>query len=134
MGDVVYTAGHPHECGMVGFRPETNPRTWQWAMADRQARHPGAQQRLRHRTPTGTTSTGCPAAEILHWLPTFSPGTYTGSGQAGWSVAANDQYVVYGGEFPRVNGINQQGLVRFAGAGRSRRTTTPIQGYPELPR
>jgi hypothetical protein len=29
-------------------------------------------------------------------------------------VSGNAQYVVYGGEFPRVNGVAQQGLVRFA--------------------
>ena len=41
------------------------------------------------------------------------PGTFTGQDQAAWSVAANDQYVVLGGEFPTVNGDGQQGLVRF---------------------
>jgi len=40
--------------------------------------------------------------------------TYTGQTQASWSVAGNSQYVVYGGEFPSVNGMQQQGLVRFA--------------------
>ena len=34
--------------------------------------------------------------------------------RSGWSVAGNDKYVVYGGEFPTVNGVKQQGLVRFA--------------------
>ena len=29
-------------------------------------------------------------------------------------MTGNSQYVVYGGEFPRVNGNGQQGLVRFA--------------------
>ncbi len=28
-------------------------------------------------------------------------------------MTSNDDYVVYGGEFPRVNGVSQQGLVRF---------------------
>ncbi|WP_324276043.1 hypothetical protein [Blastococcus brunescens] len=44
----------------------------------------------------------------------MTPGSYTGQAQAGWSVAGNGEYVVYGGEFPRVNGTGQQGLVRYA--------------------
>ena len=43
-----------------------------------------------------------------------TPGTVTGQYQAGWTVDGNEQYVAYGGEFPRVNGVAQQGLVRFA--------------------
>jgi PKD repeat protein len=57
---------------------------------------------------------GRTAPELLHWLPTLSPGTFTGQGQAAWSVSGNSQYVVLGGEFPRVNNTNQQGLARFA--------------------
>ena len=53
-------------------------------------------------------------ARCCDWFPTMTPGTFTGQGQAGWSVTGNGQYVVYGGEFPRVNGVGQQGLVRFA--------------------
>ena len=41
-------------------------------------------------------------------------GTFTGQYQAGWNVTGNNDYVVFGGEFPRVNGVAQQGLVRFA--------------------
>ena len=31
-----------------------------------------------------------------------------------WTVTGNSSYVVYGGEFPKVNGVPQQGLVRYA--------------------
>ena len=51
---------------------------------------------------------------MANWFPAFASGTYTGQLQAGWSVVGNDDYVVYGGEFPRVNGVAQNGLVRFA--------------------
>ena len=54
---------------------------------------------------------GAGAARLV---PDMTPGTFTGQNQAGWSVTGNGQYVVYGGEFPRVNGVDQQGLVRFA--------------------
>ena len=52
-------------------------------------------------------------------------------GQAAWSVDTNGDYTVLGGEFPRVNGTDQQGLVRFA-----KRAISPlvdaIQKYTEL--
>jgi hypothetical protein len=44
----------------------------------------------------------------------MAAGTATGQAQAGWSVTGNGRYVVYGGEFPTVNGVAQQGLVRYA--------------------
>ncbi len=74
---------------------------------------------------------GRPSAQPLVWEPTLNPGTYTGLTQAAWSSAATSDYTVLGGEFPRVNGTDQQGLVRFA----RRELTTkvdPIQGYTEL--
>ena len=46
--------------------------------------------------------------------PSVAIGSYTGQSQAAWSVTGNTNYVVLGGEFPRVNGAAQQGLVRFA--------------------
>jgi hypothetical protein len=51
---------------------------------------------------------------LLHWLPELEVGSYTGQYQAAWSVKANSQYVVLGGEFPRINWTPQQGLARFA--------------------
>ena len=110
---VVYTAGHPHDWGMVDWNPEMPSRSYQYAQA------------LDARpSPTKTNATGVggewyasagrPAAENLHWLPSFDLGNFTGQYQAVWSVTANSDYTVYGGEFPRINGIAQQGLVRFA--------------------
>ena len=46
-----------------------------------------------------------------------------------WSVTGNAEYVVYGGEFPTVNGIAQQGLVRFAV-----KTIAPNKVGPDLSR
>ena len=56
-------------------------------------------------------------------------GTFTGQGQAGWDVTGNGDYVVVGGEFPRVNGVDQQGLVRFA-----RRSLLDLAAAPAGPR
>lgn len=51
---------------------------------------------------------------MMTWYPQWSTGSATGLNQAVWSVAANSDYLVYGGEFPKVAGSSQQGLVRFA--------------------
>jgi len=109
---VVYVASHSHNCGnVVGGFPEHDPRVSYHATAFT-------------NKPTGTISTntggnyanfaGKPSPTLLTWYPTLWPGTYTNQGQAGWSVAGNANYVVYGGEFPTVNTVSQQGLVRFA--------------------
>ncbi len=63
-----------------------------------------------YRTGTDRPRTGASS----NWNPDLSIGSYTGQYQAGWSVEGNADYVVYGGEFPSVNGVGQQGLVRFA--------------------
>jgi PKD repeat protein len=101
----LYYVGHVHDCSSIGGNVQTDPWTFQYAYAETV-------------TPSGVNQGGnfggYPKPELLHWLPTLTTGTYTGQTQAGWSVAANDNYVVLGGEFPRVNGTNQQGLVRFA--------------------
>ena len=65
---------------------------------------------------------------MVGWLPDMAIGTYTGQYQAGWDVAGNADYVVYGGEFPSVNGVGQQGLVRFA-----RRGLAPNREGPRFP-
>jgi PKD repeat protein len=106
----LYLAGHPHVCSNIGGFPEEDPRINKFATAVSLA-------------PTGTVGgatiangnfSGQPAPSLLNWFPTMTPGTYTGQGQAGWAVTGNSQYVVFGGEFPRVNGVGQQGLVRYA--------------------
>ena len=86
-GDVIYTATHAHECGNVGFRPETSPRTWQWALAMDKRGTPGLYNAYGSYADWYRFE-GRPASQFLHWLPTFSPGTYTGNTQAAWSVAA----------------------------------------------
>jgi trimeric autotransporter adhesin len=102
---VLYYVGHVHDCSSIGGNVQTDPWTFQYAYG-------------QTVTPSGVnqggTFNGYPKPELLHWLPTLQTGTYTGQSQAGWAAAANDNYVVLGGEFPRVNLQNQQGLVRFA--------------------
>ncbi|NTW40307.1 MAG: PKD domain-containing protein, partial [Cellulomonadaceae bacterium] len=110
LGDAIYTASHQHYCGNMGGFPQTEPWTLHFATAFSKAatgvNTPDIYGYADHP--------GEPAPSLLTWYPQLYSGTYTGQGQAGWSVAGNDDYVVYGGEFPGVNGQPQQGLVRFA--------------------
>ena len=129
---VVYDVGHHHDWGMLGWNPQTNP-VWEFQRTDAID---------TRRSPTLTNAVGSdsrwgyfpgtPAAQPLHWLPTLTGGTYTGQGQAAWSVKTNGDYVVEGGEFPKVNGIAQQGLVRYAKRAIAGSTVDPVQKYTEL--
>ncbi|WP_235494589.1 PKD domain-containing protein [Geodermatophilus sp. Leaf369] len=100
----LYQATHAHNCGPIDGYPEQNPRVNKFGTAVSLAA-------------TGRSTgdfNGQPSPSLLSWFPAFSAGTVTGQYQAGWTVTGNSQYVVFGGEFPRVNGTAQAGLVRFA--------------------
>jgi chitodextrinase len=110
-GNALYAAGHPHDCRNVGAFPETNPRTYHHTIAFSKAT-------------TGTLTNdgntryanfrGQPAPTQLNWYPDWVTGSFTGQGQAAWSISGNSQYLAVGGEFPYVNGVAQYGLTRFA--------------------
>ena len=128
-GEVLYNASHQHDCTVVGGWPDTNPRA-RWQKAAAQYSHA-----------TGDHSTkddaygwagrrglvGVSYAKLLHWYPNFAFGSYTSSGQAAWAVDASSdgQWVVYGGEFPRVNNVAQQGIVRFRARAGAPNTSGP---------
>lgn len=116
-GDAVYQASHAHYCGNVGGFPQTNPWTYQRAQAFSDA----VKGTVGRESLGYYNFEGQPRPDMLHWFPDLVAGTFTGQTQAAWSVSGNDQYVVFGGEFPTVNGVAQQGLVRFAKPG----TVTP---------
>lgn len=111
VGPVLYSVSHVHDCSWIGSFPDTNPRVrWEHALAQTIA------PSTTNKGPDnyGWNYNGLPASTVLHWFPQLSTGTYTGQYQAAWSLAGNGSYVVMGGEFPRVNGVAQQGLVRTA--------------------
>ncbi|MER7447909.1 PKD domain-containing protein [Microbacterium sp. NPDC097977] len=122
-GGVLYSVSHKHDCSVVGGFGDTNPRSrWQKALAE-------------STTPTGVITqkdaygwdfTGLPYTEQLNWYPDLEFGTYTSSRQAAWSVTGNANYVVLGGEFPKVNNVAQQGLVRFGKANVSPHAVGPV--------
>ncbi|MFT3798207.1 PKD domain-containing protein [Microbacterium sp.] len=109
---VVYAATHAHYCGsLINGHPQSNPWTFYRGVA--------FSDDVKRITPSGLNLGyydwgGTPAPEMLHFMPQFNTGTVSGSSQGPWSVTGNDNYVVYGGEFTRVNNVLQQGLVRFA--------------------
>ena len=111
LGPVTYLVGHAHNCLMIDQFPDTNPRVrWQRALAV------PSYPTTVNKGPDmyGWNYVGQPAAGLLHWFPDLTAGTVTGQGQAAWSVSGNAQYAVFGGEFPKINGVAQQGLARFA--------------------
>ena len=110
VGDVVYGAGHPHYCGNIGGFPQTTPLTYHHTLAFSKA----ATGTIT-KDPLGYFNwAGKPSPSLLNWFPQYVTGSYTGQGQAAWSLSGNSNYVVVGGEFPYVNGVAQYGLTRFA--------------------
>ena len=109
-GESLYSVSHAHDCSSLGAFPETDPQTWHRALAE--TTYPTGTD----KAPPGANSnySGQPIPTLLHWFPTLAQGTFTGQYQAAWAVTGNSEYIALGGEFPRVNGVNQQGLVRFA--------------------
>ena len=113
-GPVVYTVSHAHYCGNMGGYGQSEPSPWALNM-----RHSLAF--TKNATGTATPDphgypdwSGRPTPSLINWFPDMTSGSFTGQGQAAWSITGNGQYVVLGGEFPTVNGTGQQGLVRFA--------------------
>ena len=124
VGQDLYTVSHAHDCSWIGSFPESKPRSVN-------ARHALAFTTYPTTTNKGPDNygwnyNGVPASSLLHWFPVVTPGTYTGQNQAAWSVYGNSNYVVLGGEFPRVNGIAQQGLTRFAVASLAPNKRRPV--------
>ncbi|WP_344710937.1 PKD domain-containing protein [Aeromicrobium flavum] len=106
--EVVYTASHKHYCGNSNGFPQSEP--WSYY-------HSNAFSNDVRGTNTPDIygyedHPGAPRPELLNWWPTAAVGSI--SGQATWAVDAEGDYTVFGGEFPRINGQAQAGLVRYA--------------------
>jgi large repetitive protein len=127
----LYTASHAHYCGNLGGFPQSDP--WSTNLRHALSFTASGKGSLR-RDPLGYYNwEGTRGPSLVHWFPEWQVGTYTGQNQAVWSVAGNGQYVVYGGEFLRVNNVPQQGLVRFAVRPIAPRTSGPqlsSAGFP----
>ena len=111
LGQVLYTVSHAHDCTQIGGFFQSEP----WSI------------NMRHALAFTTYQTGMNKGVdnygwdyraflllLLHWYPVLAIGSSTGQNQAAWSSTGTGKYLALAGEFPRVNGIAQQGLVRFA--------------------
>ncbi|MDQ1608973.1 MAG: hypothetical protein QOE16_1705, partial [Microbacteriaceae bacterium] len=109
---LVYGAGHPHYCGNIGGFPQTSPT---WTFHHSLAFSKAATGTITGPDPYGYFNwAGNPSPSLQDWFVNWSTGTFTGQGQATWSMAGNDKYLAVGGEFPSVSGVATQGLARFA--------------------
>ena len=110
----VYVATHAHYCGNIGEFPQLNP----WYINHSLAFDKNVSDRKITPDIHGYRSfTGNPAGRLLHWYPIWVTGTASGVGQAAWDIESSGDYLLYAGEFKAVNGVQQQGLVRFAKSG-----------------
>ena len=109
-GGALYAAGHTHYCGNIGGFPQTTP---DWTFYRGIAFGKQSTGTVMHDPYGYPDFAGLPASSLLTWFPSINAGTYTGQVQGPWSVSGNDDYVVMAGEFTKVNGKAQQGLVRF---------------------
>lgn len=124
--DTVYAVSHHHHCENISGFPEFNPRMHQRANAFTL----DATGLVRTNNQGGYPNFGGnPAPTIVQWFPDVPAGTFTGQSQGGWTLTGNDDYLLMGGEFPRVNNTAQQGLVRFAVPSKATNKVGP-QGYP----
>lgn len=111
VGGVVYVASHAHDCYTVGSFSKSKPLRYNHAMAFTRA----TTGKLKTNHGGGYSNFGgTPSPTVLNWWPAFAIGHYTGLNQAAWNVTGDSRYVLYGGEFPSINGVGQQGLSRFA--------------------
>ncbi|WP_199424898.1 PKD domain-containing protein [Actinotalea solisilvae] len=110
VGDAVYSASHKHYCGNSGGFPQTEPWSYHRGTATTKTAG-GVNAPDIYNYPAHP---GVPSPTVLTWYPDINAGTFTGKDQGPWTVSGNDRYVVMGGEFTRVSGQPQQGLVRFA--------------------
>jgi PKD repeat protein len=117
-GDLIYAANHSHYCENIGGVTQG---------AGGVGDYPYYRAVAFGKEATGTVTwepdtrryynfEGQPSPSMQTWFPSINVGTFTGQSQGSWSVTGNEDYVVMGGEFTRVNGQDQQGLVRFARA------------------
>ncbi|MFJ4172663.1 LamG-like jellyroll fold domain-containing protein [Microbacterium sp. NPDC089696] len=124
VGDTIYVVGHPHYCGNVAGFPETKPTSYKHSLAFSKA--PSGQP-ITKDTQGYRNFAGNPAGSLLQWYPEYVPGNYTGQYQGPWQVSASGDYLLVGGEFLKVNGASQQGIVRFA-----KKTVAPNKQGPQV--
>jgi hypothetical protein len=136
IGELVYSVGHAHYCSNIGGFPDTDPRNaWYRALAVSKSAAGTVAKNGQTTVPSYSNFQGKPAPALYNWFPDLTPGTFTGMIQAAWSVVGNGSYVALGGEFTKVNGKAQQGLVRMAVPAKAPRKIGPqVTGAATTPK
>lgn len=113
IGQVLYTAGHSHECSSSGAYTELggveSKRTFAAAETTYITGVNGP-----NRLPERLNLSGIPRNDQLHWYPQITGVVEGGMGEVVWSLTGNASYISLGGAFNRVSGQPQQGLTRYA--------------------
>ncbi|GAA1389854.1 PKD domain-containing protein [Luteococcus peritonei] len=129
MGGQVYSVSHHHNCSNVGSFPQFTPDVYKRADAWTYE----ATGTVRTNSQSGYSNfAGQGAPSQVDWYPDLAAGSYTGQSQAAWTSENDGTYLVLGGEFPKVNGAGQQGLVRFAVPGTAPSKDGPVVGGSSL--
>ena len=111
-GTTVYVVGHAHDCTNIGGFGESDPPRYRRALAFTQA---ATSVVKKNAVEPYSDFGGRPAPTLLDWRPAFDTGSATGQDQGPWSVVTSGDWVLYAGEFTKVDGVARQGLVRFRG-------------------
>ncbi len=126
VGAALYTGSHAHNCRLVaGGFSETSQ-----SLLDR------AGDEHYHRLQAEVARTGAP--RLLHWTPSTNGGPAGDEGvrpllgPRDLTYASKPGILWVGGQFTEVNGVPQQGLTRFGGAG-SPATETAVPDRPSAP-
>ena len=107
-GGAVYVVSHAHDCSTINGFPHaedgrralsfTNAKTTTITKTTAQSYHSLA---------------GQPGMTLNGFFPLLTVGSFTGQGQAAWTITGTDDYLLLGGEFVKTYTTAQQGLVRY---------------------
>jgi PKD repeat protein len=128
-GQTVYAVSHSHDCSSLSAFPQTSPATYRRGIAETTyavGNDPAPPS-------TNSTISGQPVPQLLNWFPTINTGSYTGQSQGAWGITGDGTYLVLGGEFTTINGVAQQGLVRFASPPTAPNKVKPAYSSSVLP-
>ncbi|MCD9153798.1 PKD domain-containing protein, partial [Aeromicrobium duanguangcaii] len=126
-GDSVYTTSHEHSCDSIGGirnGPSNGDHTRHASAYTTEA--VGKVIRPETVSDIYLDWSGKPAPAEYDWFPEWLVGKASGSGQAGWSIVGNEDFIAVGGEFTGVNNRANHGLVRFAKAPAGGSQTRPL--------
>ena len=122
LSGVVYVATHQHDCANIGGFPEQTPTRIERRGTAFTSTAKGTVQPNSLLPGTFSSFPGYGAPSLINWFPDFKNPTCSTAdcserlyaNQPTLTVEGSGDYLVMGGQFPTVNGVAQQGLVRFA--------------------